>query len=84
MIRNLVNFIGRSNRKFLIPESFSCRNKVRTMADEVEKAQTAQAGGDTIFGKILRKEIPCEFIYEDEHCVAFHDVSSNYGELLDQ
>lgn len=36
------------------------------MADEVEKAQTARPGGDTIFGKILRKEIPCNFIYEDD------------------
>lgn len=35
------------------------------MADEVQLAQNAQAGGDTIFGKILRKEIPCNFIYED-------------------
>lgn len=64
MIRNLANFIGRSNRKFLISGSISCRQKVRSMADEVEKAQTAQVGGDTIFGKILRKEIPCNFIYE--------------------
>ncbi|KAG5677924.1 hypothetical protein PVAND_007639 [Polypedilum vanderplanki] len=45
------------------------------MSDEVEKAQTASDTGDTIFGKILRKEIPCEFIYEDEKCVAFHDVN---------
>lgn len=36
------------------------------MADEVSKAQQASAGGDTIFGKILRKEIPCNFIYEDD------------------
>lgn len=36
------------------------------MADEVQLAQSAQAGGDTIFGKILRKEIPCKFIYEDD------------------
>lgn len=43
--------------------------------DEVSKAQTAQAGGDTIFGKILRREIPCDFIYEDDQCVAFHDVA---------
>lgn len=35
-------------------------------SDEVQKAQVAQAGGDTIFGKILRKEIPCKFIYEDD------------------
>ena len=39
------------------------------MAGEVEKAQQAAAqgdGGDTIFGKIMRKEIPCDFIYEDD------------------
>ncbi|KAL1132656.1 hypothetical protein AAG570_010608 [Ranatra chinensis] len=45
------------------------------MADEVAKAQTAVAGGDTIFGKILRKEIPCNFIYEDDKCVAFNDIN---------
>ncbi|KAJ9593977.1 hypothetical protein L9F63_014618 [Diploptera punctata] len=45
------------------------------MADEVAKAQVARAGGDTIFGKILRKEIPCNFIYEDDQCVAFNDIS---------
>ncbi len=37
------------------------------MADEVQKAQEAKSGeDDTIFGKILRGEIPCDFIYEDE------------------
>ena len=36
------------------------------MADEVEKAQGVKPTDDTIFGKILRKEIPCTFIYEDE------------------
>lgn len=36
------------------------------MADEVQLAQNAQGGDDTIFGKILRKEIPCKFIYEDD------------------
>lgn len=39
---------------------------VRKMADEVQLAQVAHAGGDTIFGKILRREIPCDFIYEDD------------------
>ncbi|KAK2580383.1 hypothetical protein KPH14_006138 [Odynerus spinipes] len=46
------------------------------MATEVEKAQTAVLGGDTIFGKILRKEIPCKFIYEDDKCVAFNDINA--------
>ena len=30
---------------------------------------------DTIFGKIASGEIPAEFIYEDEHCVAIHDIN---------
>jgi histidine triad (HIT) family protein len=29
---------------------------------------------DTIFGKILRGEIPCHRIYEDDHVFAFLDV----------
>ena len=31
----------------------------------------AAEGGDTIFGKILRKEIPTTFIYEDEQVIPF-------------
>ncbi|XP_066967456.1 adenosine 5'-monophosphoramidase HINT1 [Macrobrachium rosenbergii] len=42
---------------------------------EVDKAQTASPGGDTIFGKILRGEIPTKFIHEDDQCVAFNDIS---------
>ncbi|CAG4957922.1 unnamed protein product [Parnassius mnemosyne] len=45
------------------------------MTSEVELAQSAAAGGDTIFGKILRKEIPAKFVYEDDQCVAFNDVN---------
>ena len=30
---------------------------------------------DTIFGKILRNEIPCHRIYEDDNVVAFLDVN---------
>ncbi|KAM6916340.1 adenosine 5'-monophosphoramidase HINT1 [Xenentodon cancila] len=45
------------------------------MADETAIAQVAQPGGDTIFGKIVRKEIPAQFIYEDDQCVAFPDVA---------
>ena len=29
---------------------------------------------DTIFGRILRGEIPCDQVYADEHCLAFRDV----------
>ena len=29
----------------------------------------------TIFGKIIRREIPADIVYEDEHCLAFRDVN---------
>lgn len=29
---------------------------------------------DTIFHKIIRKEIPAEILYEDEQCVAIRDI----------
>jgi histidine triad (HIT) family protein len=31
--------------------------------------------GDTIFGKIIRKEIPANVVYEDDLCLAFTDVN---------
>ena len=30
---------------------------------------------DTIFAKIINKEIPAEIIHEDSHCVAFRDAN---------
>lgn len=65
MIKNCVKLITYSNRSFL---SVGQNSKHFRMAssDEVTKAQEAQPGSDTIFGKILRKEIPCTFIYEDD------------------
>ena len=30
---------------------------------------------DSIFTKIINGDIPSEFIYEDEHCVAIHDIN---------
>ncbi|VDD84520.1 unnamed protein product [Mesocestoides corti] len=44
------------------------------MASEVEKAQEASPSeGDTVFGRIVRKEIRCKLLYEDDLCVAFND-----------
>ncbi|XP_036697412.1 histidine triad nucleotide-binding protein 1-like [Balaenoptera musculus] len=45
------------------------------MADEIAKAQAARPGDSTIFGKIICKEIPAKIIYEDDQCLAFHDIS---------
>ena len=30
---------------------------------------------DTIFHKILRREIPADIVYEDEHLIAFRDIA---------
>jgi len=30
---------------------------------------------DTIFGKIIRGEVPARIIHDDDRCLAFHDVS---------
>jgi histidine triad (HIT) family protein len=30
---------------------------------------------DNIFGKIIRREIPADIVYEDELCLAFRDVN---------
>jgi histidine triad (HIT) family protein len=30
---------------------------------------------DNVFAKILRGEIPCKRVYEDEHALAFHDIN---------
>ncbi|MFM1903614.1 MAG: histidine triad nucleotide-binding protein 1 [Planctomycetota bacterium] len=30
---------------------------------------------DTIFGKIIRGEIPAQIVHDDDRCLAFHDVA---------
>ena len=30
---------------------------------------------ETIFSKIIKKEIPSRFLYEDEHCIVIDDIS---------
>lgn len=30
---------------------------------------------DTIFGKIIRREIPADIVYEDNLCLAFRDIN---------
>uniref|UniRef100_A0A1L8EGS2 Putative zinc-binding protein of the histidine triad hit family n=2 Tax=Haematobia irritans TaxID=7368 RepID=A0A1L8EGS2_HAEIR len=71
----LLNLFSRS-RLILRSNCLKTTTPFRIMSSEVEKAQTAAPSEDTIFGKILRKEIPCNFIYEDDKCVAFHDVNA--------
>jgi len=30
---------------------------------------------NTIFGKIIEREIPATIVYEDDHCLAFRDIN---------
>ncbi|MBX7138714.1 MAG: histidine triad nucleotide-binding protein [Oligoflexia bacterium] len=32
-------------------------------------------GGETIFAKIIRREVPAKIVYETDHVLAFHDVN---------
>jgi len=59
-----------SNKKLLSRSFIS-----KMSSDEREKAQAATPADDedTIFGKIVRKEIPSRIIFEDEYTFAFHD-----------
>lgn len=47
---------------------------MRHKMGEVAKAQTSAPADDTIFGKILRGEIPCTFIYEDDQVSHNHTL----------
>ena len=38
-------------------------------------AGSGEAVEDTIFDKIVRKEIPADIIFEDDKCVAFKDIA---------
>uniref|UniRef100_A0A0N4ZH57 HIT domain-containing protein n=1 Tax=Parastrongyloides trichosuri TaxID=131310 RepID=A0A0N4ZH57_PARTI len=47
------------------------------MSSEVDKAKAASLAdqSETIFDKIIRKEIPAKIIHEDNDTLAFHDVA---------
>lgn len=42
--------------------------------EHVRPLYTAAIMEDTIFDKIIRREIPAEIVYEDEHALAFLDI----------
>lgn len=54
-------------------------SKTVFQSDEVENAKKAAASNSskqpTIFDKIIQKEIPAKILFEDEKCLAFHDVA---------
>ena len=64
-----------SSRKFVLNQWTN-----RKMSSEVEKAQTAKPSGDSIFSKIIRKEIPATILFEDE-LVSLPDDRSSHCQL---
>jgi len=59
------------SQTFLYKASNLKFSKKMSENNEVKLAQEAKPGGDTIFGKIIRKEIPAKIIYEDEQVKHF-------------
>uniref|UniRef100_A0A4W5NDN7 Uncharacterized protein n=1 Tax=Hucho hucho TaxID=62062 RepID=A0A4W5NDN7_9TELE len=49
------------------------------MADEIAKAQVAQPGGDTIFGKIIRKEIPAIIINLSSYNILWGSLGHHFA-----
>ena len=43
---------------------------------------TAAYDSDNIFARILRGEIPCRKVFEDEHALAFHDINPQAPEHI--
>eukprot|EP00123_Amoebidium_parasiticum_P019405 comp25075_c0_seq1/m.46946 comp25075_c0_seq1/g.46946 ORF comp25075_c0_seq1/g.46946 comp25075_c0_seq1/m.46946 type:complete len:154 (-) comp25075_c0_seq1:67-528(-) len=71
MLRNAVG----AGRPLLARRAF---HSSRVTCDEVKKAQQAAAkpkATETLFSKILRKEIPSKGVYEDELVYAFRDIA---------
>lgn len=56
------------------PLQAGLRQSVRSFATE-EGKDAPKAPQDTIFGKIIRKEIKADIVHEDDLCLAFRDVS---------
>ncbi|TDH72333.1 uncharacterized protein CCR75_003420 [Bremia lactucae] len=47
----------------------------RAKADAATAHKPTNAVGGTIFDKIINRQIPAEIVYDDEQCLAFHDVN---------
>lgn len=72
----LGNLLMTSAPALLLGAQSSCSTlSAASPMSEVDKAHSAAPAADTIFGKIIRKEIPAKIVYEDESALAFHDVS---------
>ena len=65
-----ISFAFESRRLILSLRPHTLRHE-----QETGVAPPGDPSGDTIFGKIIRGEIPCDKVFEDEKCLAFRDIS---------
>uniref|UniRef100_K3X428 HIT domain-containing protein n=1 Tax=Globisporangium ultimum (strain ATCC 200006 / CBS 805.95 / DAOM BR144) TaxID=431595 RepID=K3X428_GLOUD len=55
--------------------SSSSSSDERARSDAAAAAGTAAHVGETIFDKIIKREIPAKIVFEDDQVLAFHDVN---------
>ncbi|XP_076067556.1 histidine triad nucleotide binding protein 1 [Oratosquilla oratoria] len=79
-VRSIVSF-RQINGRLCHDVKLRWTTQARSFSDEVSAAKAAAASikekkfGPTIFDKIIDKSIPAKIAYEDEKCLAFHDVA---------
>ena len=49
--------------------------KLQDQAPGRERGNGGSMNGDTIFDRIIRREIPADIVLEDEHLIAFRDIA---------
>ena len=49
--------------------------KIEDVMKELEKEKIMPYDKNNIFAKILRGEIPCKKVYENDHVLSFHDIN---------
>lgn len=76
-IRNRFNFENHSafsTSLKLYGQDMSSHTNERENADAAANLAGTGKPSVTIFDKIIRKEIPAKIVFEDDQCLAFHDV----------
>uniref|UniRef100_A0A7M6DN27 HIT domain-containing protein n=2 Tax=Clytia hemisphaerica TaxID=252671 RepID=A0A7M6DN27_9CNID len=60
--------------RFLFKQEVRLTTRTCEHSKKLNKMATPE-GGSTIFGKIIRREIPADIVYEDDQCLAFKDIN---------
>ena len=56
--------------------------KIEEVMKELEKEKIMPYDKNNIFAKILRGEIPCKKIFENDHVLSFHDINPQKNSYL--